>query len=72
MLHVTNVPGFQWILIHIGNTDEDTSGCLIVGLHVDEGKGMLYNSTAAYVRLYSRIIKAIEQEKEVWIKYESI
>jgi hypothetical protein len=72
MLHVTNVPGFQWILIHIGNTDEDTSGCLLVGLNVDEAKGMLYNSTAAYERFYSKVIKAIEQEEEVWIKYESI
>ena len=31
MLHVQDVPGFKWILIHTGNTDEHTSGCLIVG-----------------------------------------
>ncbi len=31
MLHVTNVPNFQWILIHIGNDDDDTAGCLLVG-----------------------------------------
>ena len=30
MLHVTDVPGFEYILIHTGNTDEHTAGCLIV------------------------------------------
>ena len=31
MLHVQDVPNFTYILIHTGNTDEHTSGCLIVG-----------------------------------------
>ena len=31
MLHLQNVPGFEGILIHPGNTDDDTSGCLLPG-----------------------------------------
>ena len=31
MLWVRNVPGFEYILIHTGNTDEHTSGCLLLG-----------------------------------------
>ena len=31
MLHVLDVPGFEYILIHCGNTDEHTAGCLLVG-----------------------------------------
>ena len=31
MLHVIDVPNFKWILIHTGNTDEHTAGCLLVG-----------------------------------------
>ena len=31
MLWVRDVPGFEYILIHTGNTDEHTAGCLIVG-----------------------------------------
>ena len=30
MLHVQDVPGFEYILIHTGNTDEHTMGCLLV------------------------------------------
>ena len=30
MLHLQDVPNFTYILIHAGNTDEHTSGCLIV------------------------------------------
>ena len=30
MLHVTDVPNFEYILIHTGNTDEHTAGCLLV------------------------------------------
>ena len=33
MLHLQDVPNFTYILIHAGNTDEHTSGCLIVEKH---------------------------------------
>ena len=29
MIYVNDVPGFEWILWHTGNTDESTVGCLI-------------------------------------------
>ena len=41
MLQVMDVPGFQYILIHQGNTDEHTAGCLLVGeTQQDLDKGM--------------------------------
>jgi len=31
MLEVCNVPGFEYILIHCGNDDSHTAGCLLLG-----------------------------------------
>lgn len=73
MLHITDVPGFEYILIHCGNTDEHTHGCLLVGdtqnNNMVEEDGFIGRSTAAYKRIYAPIAKALEQGEEVTIKY---
>lgn len=73
MLHVTDVPGFEYILIHCGNTDEHTHGCLLVGdtqhNNMVEEDGFIGRSTAAYKRIYVPIAKALEQGEEVTIEY---
>ncbi len=63
MLHVLNVPGFEFILVHIGNTDEDTSGCLLVGLNavVDDGELRVTSSRLAYQKLYPMVVEAAER-----------
>ena len=73
MLHVTGVPNFTFILIHIGNSDDDTAGCLLVGessISNITQAGRINNSTIAYKRVYPMIAKAIENEDEVWITYQ--
>lgn len=69
MLWVRDVPGFEYILIHTGNTDEHTSGCLIVGNSSDY-KGFIGSSVDAYKRIYSAIAEALERGEEVTITYE--
>tara|TARA_R100000951_G_scaffold30311_2_gene26101 strand:- start:2388 stop:2837 length:450 start_codon:yes stop_codon:yes gene_type:complete len=59
MLWVRDVPGFEYILIHTGNTDEHTSGCLLVGNSSDY-KGFVGSSVNAYKRIYPAIAKALE------------
>lgn len=70
MLWVRDVPGFEYILIHTGNTDEHTSGCLIVGNSSDI-KGFIGSSVNAYKRTYPSIAQALENGEEVTIEYKS-
>ena len=73
MLHVQNVPNFKWILIHTGNTDEHTAGCLILGDSQENNilvkDGFIGRSTQAYKRVYPIIASALENDKEVTIEY---
>lgn len=55
MLELLNVRNFSDILIHCGNTEEDTAGCILVGDGLNsnrEGRGSLIHSRKAYERLY--------------------
>jgi len=60
MLHIQDVPNFTWILIHCGNTDEDTAGCLLVGSQAitEPGNMAITSSTAAYRRFYPMVVDA--------------
>ena len=71
MLWVRNVPGFTWILIHCGNTPEDTEGCLLVGRGwtEQEGKPFVSSSVAAYREMYPKVADAIIAGNDVMINY---
>ena len=73
MLHVQDVPGFEYILIHTGNTDEHTSGCLIVGDSQENNQlvknGFIGKSVQAYKRIYPAIADALLAGEEVTITY---
>lgn len=60
MLQIMEVPNFKDILIHIGNTDEDTSGCLLVGYGAfsKKGKMSIQTSKNAYKEFYEKVIDA--------------
>lgn len=67
MLQLANVPGYDDILIHIGNDAEDTSGCIIVATKVVNAD-FVKQSTDAYTLLYKEVIKEIEAGEDVYIK----
>jgi len=76
MLHLQDVPNFTYILIHAGNTDEHTSGCLIVGetqqdLNISDD-GIIGHSGKAYLKLYNKVAKELLLGKEVSIEYTTI
>lgn len=66
---LVGVPGFSDILIHIGNTNKDTSGCLLPNYQVNFFSGTILGSrsTDAYKDLYHLILAAFERKEEVWI-----
>ena len=76
MLHVQDVPNFEFILIHTGNTDEHTAGCLLLGetqQDLDKGKdGFIGNSTVAYKKAYAKIANHMLEGKPVTIEYINI
>jgi len=73
MLWVRNVPGFEYILIHSGNTDEHTAGCLLVGNtqteNITKKDGFIGASRTAYERIYPPIAEALKSGKKVTIEY---
>lgn len=54
-----NVPGYEGVLIHIGNTAQDSEGCILVGQNSVVGK--VLNSTATFNTLYEKL-KAAEDK----------
>lgn len=71
MLWLQDVPNFKYILIHIGNTDDDTAGCLLVGSAPKHGayEDRLVNSTQAYRRVYLHVVEALNKGERVDIEY---
>ena len=48
-----NVKGFEGILIHAGNTEEDSAGCLLVGMNLERGK--VLKSQETFRKLYKML-----------------
>jgi len=66
MLEVAQVPGFTDILIHIGNSADDTAGCLLVGavpLISKTGTLRVAGSTGSYSGLYRAVIEAAQADR---------
>lgn len=56
-----NVPQFEGVLIHIGNTAADSAGCILVGENKVVGK--VINSTTTFKKVYT-LLKAAAERKE--------
>tara|TARA_R100000353_G_scaffold158588_1_gene117880 strand:+ start:95 stop:712 length:618 start_codon:yes stop_codon:yes gene_type:complete len=67
MIYVNEVPNFEYILWHIGNDDDDTAGCLLVGKTSQDN--FIGNSTTAYKEIYPPIRDAILSGEEVTVTY---
>jgi len=58
---INNVPGFEGIRIHSGNTAEHTEGCVLLG--ITKSTDFVGNSKMAMSRLMTKLEAAAKKEK---------
>lgn len=68
MPHLLDVPRFEGIRIHKGNTEEDTEGCILVGEYVADDMKSVVNSKRAFDKLFAKMIEAIKNGNEFIIE----
>jgi hypothetical protein len=65
---LNNVPNFSSVMVHCGNFNKDSRGCLLVGDSVNNpsySEGMITNSKIAYAYLISNIFPAFNTSKVI-------
>ena len=67
MIYVNDVPDFEYILWHIGNTDDDTAGCLLLGK--TQQANFIGSSGDAYKDVYPKVRDAILYGEKVTATY---
>lgn len=69
MPRLMNVPNFEGILIHSGNTDADTEGCILTG-RVIVNNMCIGESRLAFSELFSKMESAAKHGK-IWIEIKN-
>ncbi len=61
LIWMTDVPNFEFILLHWGNTDDSTNGCLCVGTipGILKGQAAVLSSRSCYKKWYPTMAKRI-------------
>ena len=61
-----NVPGYEGVLIHIGNYPEDTEGCILVGRN--KQVGAVIDSTKTFWELHAKLAAAAGDDDEITLE----
>ena len=69
MLWLRNVDNFEYVYIHVGNSDVDSDGCILVGRNCNTTNGQSINgSVLAYRELYPLVQSQIEAGYPVYME----
>lgn len=66
MPRLVGVPFFTGILIHKGNTDQNTEGCILVARHIS-GPDLVTDATGAFNDLFPKLLAAWNQKNTITI-----
>lgn len=61
MPHIINVPGFEGIRIHPGNSDIDTDGCILLGVWNKVDTDWISNSKDAFNEFFPKLQEGLKQ-----------
>ena len=57
--HILDVPGYEGVRIHSGNTDKDTEGCILLGKDW-AGTDFIGSSSVAFLQVFDQIKDATD------------
>ena len=66
MPHILDVPKFNGIRIHPGNSEWDTNGCILVGL--SRSPDRIWDSRLAFNRLMTKLEDAVKKSEEITLR----
>ncbi len=76
MLEIKDIKDFKWVLFHLGNSDENSAGCVLVGStqqDLDVSKdGWISNSKLAYTNFYPKVADALDRGEKVTLEITKI
>ena len=74
-LQLQDVYGFEYVYIHVGNTEKHTDGCILLGstanLNTQE-KGFIAASSTAFRRMYEEIGSELTNGNKVFIEVKDV
>ena len=66
MPHVMDVPMFEGIRIHTGNSSADVAGCIAVGYQ--HGQDLIWESVKAFDDLFAKIQEAVSRQETICLE----
>ncbi len=65
---LNDVPGYEGVRIHPGNTDKDTEGCVLPGMSIGPDGNSILESRFAFNKIYKVIEDSLNAKEEVWLE----